>query len=114
MTQEELITAINHAVTLYTNSPEYFDSNPQLRINPATLDVTIINGNDMMKGIAFSDEAIEEEALVDGDESESATDFQASQDPDFFPVKKYVRIDVHGKNVPDMKMIKKLAETYID
>ena len=66
MTQEELVKAIAHAVTLYINAPEYFDENPQLRINPATFDVVAINGKDMLEGIADNEEAIEDEAQPKG------------------------------------------------
>lgn len=113
MTKEELSEAIVHAVTLYTNSPEYFDSNPKIRINPDTLDVTVVNGRDALKGIGFNDEAIEEEALVDGDASESAADFQASQNPDFYAVKDYVRVNSEGKQEPDKAKITRLAKTYV-
>lgn len=114
MTQEDLINAITHAVKLYTNSPEYFDANPQLRINPATLDVEPINGKDELEGIADSVEAIEDEAAAQGDETESATDFQASQDPDFYSIKDYVIVAADGKMKPDEKAIAKLAKTYVD
>ena len=113
MTQEEFIKAITHAVTLYTNAPEYFDANPQLRINPATLDVVAINGRDMLEGIADSDEAVEDAAAAQGDETESATDFQASQDPDFYPIKEYVKAEEGGRMKPDAKAIAKLAARYI-
>lgn len=114
MTREELSNAIVHAVTLYTNSPEYFDSDPKIRINPATLDVTVVNGRDALKGIAFSDEAVEEAAAVDGEANEDAADFQTSQDPDFFAVKDYVRVDKEGRTVPDRAAITRLAKTYFD
>lgn len=113
MTQEELISAITHAVKLYTNSPEYFDANPQLRINPLTFDVVAINGKDELEGIADSVEAIEDEAAAQGDETEDATDFQASQDPDFYSIKDYVLINKEGKMEPDKKAIIRLAKSYI-
>ena len=46
MTREELIERIKHAVDQYAKAPEFFDANPQLRINPATFDVVAINGRD--------------------------------------------------------------------
>lgn len=112
MSKEEFIKAITHAVTLYTDSPEYFDANPQLRIIPATLDVVIENGKDAYKDMAFADEAIEEAAAAQGDESESASDYQASRNPDFYAVKEYVVVDKDGKLKPDSKAIEKLAATY--
>ncbi len=113
MTREELISAITHAVTQYVDAPEYFDANPQLRINPATLDVVAINGRDELEGIADNVEAIEDEAAAQGDETEDATDWQASQDPEFYSIKEYVITDATGKMKPDKKAIEKLAANYI-
>ncbi|MDE5875449.1 MAG: hypothetical protein K2H15_07355 [Muribaculaceae bacterium] len=113
MTQEELVKAIAHAVTLYINAPEYFDENPQLRINPATFDVVAINGKDMLEGIADNEEAIEDEAAAQGDETEDATDWQAAQDPDFYAIKDYVVVDAGGKMHLDNKAIEQLAKSYI-
>lgn len=112
MSQEDFIKALTHAVTLFTDSPEYFDANPQLRINPATFDVVIENGKDAYKDMAFADEAIEEAAAAQGDESESASDYQASRNPDFYAVKEYIVTDKEGKMKPDPVAIRKLAQTY--
>lgn len=113
MTNKELIEAISHAVNLYIDSQEYFDANPQLRINPATLDVVIENGKDAYKDMAFSVEAIEEETAAQGDETEDATDFQASQNPDFYAVKDYVEKDPDGKLKINIKAVEKLANSYL-
>lgn len=111
MSKEELVKAITHAVTLYVDSPEYFDANPQLRINPNTLDVVAVNGKDAYKDMAFADEAIEEAAAAQGDESEDSTDFQSSMNPDFYAIKDYV-ITKDDKTLPDMKAIQSLASSY--
>ncbi len=113
MTRKELIEAISHAVTLYIDSPEYFDANPQLRINPATLDVVIENGKDAYKDMAFSEEAIEEETAAQGDETEDATDFQASQNPDFYAVKDYIEKEPDGKLKINITAVEKLAKSYL-
>ncbi|MDE6336305.1 MAG: hypothetical protein K2J63_03355 [Muribaculaceae bacterium] len=113
MTREELVKAITHAVTLYVDSPEYFDANPQLRINPATFDVVAVNGKDAYTDIADSVEAIEDEAAAQGDETEDATDFQASQDPDFYAIKDYVVKESDGRLKVDVKAVERLAESYI-
>ncbi len=112
MTKEDFINAIVHAVTLYTNSPEYFDSDPKLRINPATLDVVAVNGKDSLTDIAFSEEAIEDGAYAEGDATESSADFQASRNPDFFAIREYVRKDSDGHLHPDKRKINTLANSY--
>ncbi|MDE5886165.1 MAG: hypothetical protein K2G90_11250 [Muribaculaceae bacterium] len=113
MTREELVKAIAHAVTLYVDAPDYFDANPQLRINPATLDVVAINGKDELEGIADNMEAIEEETLAQGDETEDAMDWQVAQNPDFYAIKDYVIKDKDGKLKVDEKAVESLAKTYL-
>ncbi|MDE6443452.1 MAG: hypothetical protein K2K64_03375 [Muribaculaceae bacterium] len=113
MTREDFIKAITHAVTLYVDAPDYFDANPQLRINPATFDVVAINGRDELEGIADNVEAIEEETAAQGDETEDATDWQATQNPDFYAMKDYVVKDKDGKLKVNEKAVEELAKTYI-
>ncbi|MDE6576758.1 MAG: hypothetical protein K2K58_01125 [Muribaculaceae bacterium] len=113
MNKEELIKAITHAVTLYVDAPDFFDANPQLRINPATLDVVAINGKDALEGIADNMEAIEEAAAAQGDESEAASDWQTAQNPDFYAIKDYVIKDAAGKLKVDVKAVEKLASSYL-
>ncbi|MDE5882989.1 MAG: hypothetical protein K2H60_14815, partial [Muribaculaceae bacterium] len=62
---------------------------------------------------ADSVEAIEDEAAAQGDETEDATDFQASQDPDFYAIKDYVVKESNGKLKVDVKAVERLAESYI-
>lgn len=112
MTKEDFVNAIVHAVTLYTNSPEYFDADPKLRINPATFDVVAVNGKDALSDIAFSDEAIEDGAYAEGDATESASDYQASRNPDFFAIREYIRTDKDGHIHPDKRKIETLAKSY--
>ena len=112
MTLEEFTDALVHAVTLYTNSPEYFDADPKLRINPATLDVVAVNGKDALSDIAYSEEAIENAAYADGDATEAASDYQASRNPDFVAIRDYVRTDNEGHLRPDKRKIETLAKTY--
>lgn len=113
MTRKEFKDAITHAVMQYTKAPEFFDANPQLRINPATLEVISVNGKDYYKEIEDSDEVIENEAAADGDATEDAEDFQASRNPDFYSIKEYVITDNSGNMEPDMKAIDKLAAQYV-
>lgn len=113
MTRKDFIEAITHAVEQYTKAPEFFDANPQLRINPSTYEVLSVNGNDYYEEIEDNDEVIENEAAADGGASEEAEDFQASQNPDFYAIRDYVIKDEAGKLSPDKKAIEKLAATYL-
>ncbi len=113
MTRKDLIEAITHAVMQYTQAPEFFDANPQLRINPSTLEVISVNGKDYYEEIEDNDEVIENEAAADGAATEEAEDFQASQNPDFYAIADYVIKEDDGKLSPDKKAIEKLAKTYL-
>ena len=113
MTREELIERIKHAVMQYAEGADLFDSNPQLRINPATFDVEAVNGSDFLEEIADNNEAIEDEAAADGAENEDATDWQVDQNPDFYSIKEYVVTDADGKMKPDTRAIERLAAQYL-
>lgn len=112
MTKEDFIKILTDRVQEYIESFDIFDSNPQLMINPVSLSVTLVNGSVMLDNIADSDETIEDAAGAEGDASESATDYQAKQNPDFYPVKKLL-ITMAGKATPDTKAIDAIADTYL-
>ncbi len=112
MTHEELSKKISDLVEEYIENFDRFDSNPQIRVNPALDRVALVNGSDMLAEIEDSDEAVEDAAAADGAETEDASDYQASQNPDFYPVKKLLTITESGKTVPDKAAIKKITEQY--
>lgn len=112
MTQIDLKKVITDLVEEYIEDFDRFDSNPQIRVNPALKRAMLVNGRDMLEAIADSDEAIEDAAGAQGDETESATDYQASQNPDFYPVKKLLKTLSNGKTVPDAEAIEKIASNY--
>ncbi|MBD5358255.1 MAG: hypothetical protein HDR88_14900 [Bacteroides sp.] len=112
MTHEELSKKIADLVEEYIENFDRFDSNPQIRVNPALDRVTLVNGSDMLEEIEDSDEAVEDAAAADGAETEDASDYQASQNPDFYPVKKLLKTEGSGKTVPDKTAIKKIADQY--
>lgn len=113
MTREEFIKRLEHAVEEYAEGANFFDANPQLRINPLTLEVEAVNGEDYLKEIADNMETIEDEAAADGAEDEDATDYQASQNPDFYSIKEYVVTDSEGKMKPNLRAIERLAGKYL-
>ena len=110
MTRKELTDVIASNVAEVINNPEVWGADPQLSIIPTTLLVGIERHEDAERAIAFSDYAIEEDAVEDGDYSEDAADFQSASDPDLYPVG--TLIDYANKK-PDLEKISKLVEQYI-
>lgn len=112
MKNEELKAKMIDLVEEYIQNFYDFDSNPQIRVNPALDRVALVNGSDMLSEIGDSDEAIEDAANADGAETEDATDYQASQNPDFYPVKKLLLTLKDGKVVADKAAIDRIARKY--
>lgn len=110
MTRKELIDVIASNVADVINNPAAWGEDPQISIIPTTLLVGIERHDDADRAIAFSDYAIEADAVEDGDYSEDAADFQSASDPDLYPVG--ALIDYANKK-PDMKKISKLVDQYI-
>ncbi len=110
MTRKELADIIATNVTEVINNPGQWGEDPQLSIIPTTLFVGIEQHDDADRAIAFSDYAIEADAVEDGDYSEDAADFQSASDPDLYPVG--TLIDYAAKK-PDMKKINRIVEQYI-
>lgn len=112
MKQIEFIEGVSRILQNYINNSRYFDSNAQLRVNPATKAATIVNGSDMLAELADSDEAIEDAAAADGLRDEDSTDYQASQNPDFYSVKMLIQSGPSGKDEPSLPAIVQIADSY--
>lgn len=110
MTRKELSNAIATQGAEVINNPGEWGEDPQLSIIPTTLLVGIERHADADRSIAFSDYAIETDAVEDGDYSEDAADFKSASDPDLYPIG--LLIDRVNKK-PDMQKIDKLVEQYI-
>lgn len=110
MTRKELTDRIAAKVAEVIENPAPWGVDPQISIIPTTLFVGIERHHDADRDIAFSDYAIEEDAVEDGDYSEDAADFQSASDPDLYPVGTLT--DYVNKN-PDLKKIARLVEDYI-
>ncbi|MDE6638057.1 MAG: hypothetical protein K2K32_07475 [Muribaculaceae bacterium] len=110
MERKELSDIIAAKVAEVIDNPGYWGEDPQISIIPTTLLVGIERHEDADRSIAFSDYAIEEDAVEDGDYSEDAADFQSASDPDLYPVG--TLIDYVNKK-PDLKKISKLVDQYI-
>ena len=51
MKREEFIQTVKCAVGIYIDNTESYDSDPQVRINPANLAVDLVNSSDLLKAI---------------------------------------------------------------
>lgn len=112
MTREEFIKTVDTLVERYIENADSFDLNPQLRINPATFDMTIVNSSDMLDEIEDSNEAIEDAAAAERAATEEYTDYQVSRNPDFYAVNSLTKTSADGKTSPDSNAIAKVAEIY--
>ena len=112
MTVTDLTEAITKAVNEYIENFDRFDSNPQIRVNPSTLDAQLVNGSDMLAELGDNDEAIEDAAAADGLRDEEGTDFQVTQNPDFYPVKPLLGQTPNGATIPSASAIREIAAKY--
>lgn len=110
MTRKELADVIAAKVAEVINNPEVWGEDPQLSIIPTTLLVSIERHKDADRVIEYSDYAIEEDAVEDGDYSEDAADFQSASDPDLYPIG---LLTDYATKRPDLHKIDKLVEQYI-
>ncbi|MDE6536304.1 MAG: hypothetical protein K2K82_09915 [Muribaculaceae bacterium] len=110
MTRKELSNAITAQVEQVINNPEIWGEDPQLTIIPTTLLVGTERREDADRAIAFSDYAIEADAVEDGDYSEDAADFQSASDPDIYPIRTLIDPKTHK---PDQAKIDDLTTVYI-
>lgn len=110
MTRKELTEIIAAKVAEVINNPGIWGEDPQLSIIPTTLLVGIERRGDADTAIAYSDYAIEADAVEDGDYSEEAADFQSASDPDLYPIGTLIE---YPDRKPDLKKISRLVERYI-
>ena len=112
MKREEFVKAVTDLVQEYIDNFDRFDDNPQIRVNPELLYVEAIDGRAMLEGIGDSDEAIEDAAYAHGDETMSATDYQAKENPDFYPIKPLLKPTGEHTSEPDKDKIERIADNY--
>ncbi len=112
MTRNDFSTLINKVVEQYMQSFSLYDGNPQLKVNPVTLTIDLINGSEMQTDIEYADEAIEEAAGAQSPEYEDAMDSQARRNPDFYAVKKLLKKDANGKAIIKEDAIQEIADIY--
>lgn len=112
MKREEFVKSVTDLVQGYINNFYNFDSNPQLRVNPEMLYVEIENGYAYQDDLEYSDEVIENAAHAEGDATESADDFQAKQNFDYYPVRRLLKKTGEHSAVPSAEEIEKIADRY--
>lgn len=110
MTRKELTDIIAQNVAEVINNPGQWGEDPQISIIPTTLLVGIERHDDADSAIAYSDYAIEADAVEDGDYSEDAADYQSASDPDLYPVG---TLTDYARRQPDMQKISRLVDKYI-
>lgn len=113
MDKKEMTRRITDALNVYIENYDQFDSNPQLRINPATLDVEVVDGSTFFAAIEDSDEAVESAAMAEGAETKDATDYQVKQNPDFHAVKPMLEKGADGRTVPSAERIASIVAEYV-
>lgn len=111
MTRQEFTKQITDNVQLYIDNFYRFKDNPQIRINPSNLAVTLENGSDLLSEIGESDEALEDAAAAEGAANEDSTDFQVKQNPDFYAVASLVKVN-DGNGTPDAEAIERIVTRY--
>lgn len=111
-TRAEFINSVKDVVQQYIDTFYEFDKNPMLRVNPDSKLVEVENGYAFQEDIGYDDEVIEEAAYAEGDATMSATDNQAKQNFDFYPVKDFIKVDKDHQGSPDEAAINRLADKY--
>lgn len=112
MTRTEFADSIAASVIEYMESFDRFDDNPQLRVEPRTLSVLLVNGAEMLADLAYNDEAVESAAGAQGAATMDATDFQVRQNRDFYAVKSLLRPDGAGGSEVDLKAVEAVVSNY--
>lgn len=87
MERQEFIDNVKRIVANYEADRLEMPDEPQLRINPLNLRMSVVTAEEMQNEIAYTDEDIDAEAAAEGDMTESSDDYEEKQDPDFIPLR---------------------------
>lgn len=87
MKKEDFIADVKRIIHNYSQDRDEMTHDPQLRVNPLSLHVSVVTAEEMQNEIAYTDEDIEVNAAAEGDAYESADDYEGKQDPDFYPLR---------------------------
>ena len=112
MKKEDFIQAVTGLVWVYINNEDLQGRNAQITVNPELLYVDLITEAEFQDAILDSEEVIENAAYAHDAAQYEAADYQAAQNPDFYPAWKLVTKGEDGKLVPDTVAIEKLTANY--
>ena len=110
MTRKELIDRISEKVAEVIANPGAWGEDPQISIIPTTLLVYLERREDADRVIEYNNEAIEADAVEDGDYSEDAADFQSASNPDLYPAGTLID---YANRRPDLAKIAHIVTRYI-
>lgn len=112
MDKEQFRKAVTREVADYIRNWDQFGSDPQLRVNPADLELRIFTSTDLARAVEDADEAVENAAIAQGAETEEADDWQVKQNPDFYPLKGLIKAEGKENTVPDPFGIDRIVRIY--
>lgn len=91
MDKTDFIANVKRIVANYSNDRDEMTNDPQLRVNPMSLHMSVVTAQEMQNEIAYTDEDIEANAAAEGDETEASDDYEGKQDPDFYPLRQLLK-----------------------
>lgn len=112
MKSEEFMAALENAVQEYIDNFDRYDHNPQLRVNPETLAVDVVDGSDLADEVEDSDEVVENAAAAQGMASQEDAEYQVTLNPDFYAVKPLLKATADGGTRPDKAALRAIAAVY--
>lgn len=112
MERKEFVNSVATVVQQYIDNFAQYDKNPMIRVNPVLLTVEVENGYGFLTDLEYSNEVIEQAAAAERPSNEDATDNQARQNYDYYPVRHYFKVDSSGQGHPDENAIQTLADKY--
>ncbi len=111
ISREDFKNTINELVRSFTDNFNGFNDNPQIRVDPATGQIELIRGTELLDELAEADETIEIGAAAENSNSEEASDNAVSHIPDFYTVKSLTVIK-DGRPTPSESAIDTLTARY--
>lgn len=112
MKKQEFEETVFGLVWVWINNRDLQGENAQISVNPVSLFVDLLTQREFQQAIEDSDEAVENAAYAHDAAQYEAMDFQASQNPDFYPAKSLTRVSDEGKTEPDSQKIEAMASNY--
>lgn len=112
MSHEEFRRLVVNSIQEYIDDFDRYGAGARLRVNPASHDVELENGYAIQEEIEDSDEAVENAAVAEGAATKEYTDYQVTQNPDFYPLRTLIKVDENGRGVPDPEAVDNIVANY--